>query len=61
MSWLNDKNVTIDEQHHMLASHRDIRDLMGARGLYIAEVYDVGGNGKKRSRREASSIPKGNV
>ena len=25
----------------MLAHDRDIRDLMGARDLYIAEVYDV--------------------
>ena len=39
---------TIDEQQRMLAADRDIRDLMGARDLYIAEVYDVGGNGKKK-------------
>jgi hypothetical protein len=45
---LKDKDTTIDEQQRFLASDRDIRDLMGARDLYIAEVYDVGGNGKRR-------------
>ena len=45
---LKDKDATIDEQQRFLASDRDIRDLMGARDLYIAEVYDVGGNGKRR-------------
>ena len=45
---LKDKDATIDEQQRYLASDRDIRDLMGARDLYIAEVYDVGGNGKRR-------------
>ncbi len=45
---LKDKDATIDEQQRYLASDRDIRDLMGARDLYIAEVYDVGGNGKRK-------------
>ena len=45
---LKDKDSTIDEQQRFLASDRDIRDLMGARDLYIAEVSDVGGNGKRR-------------
>jgi anti-sigma factor RsiW len=45
---LKDKDATIDEQRHFLASDRDIRDLMGARDLYIAEVYDVGGNGRRK-------------
>ncbi len=43
-----DKDVTIDGQQRMLAADRDIRDLMGARDLYIAEVYDIGGNGKRK-------------
>lgn len=43
-----DKDATIDEQQRMLAADRDIRDLMAARDLYIAEVYDVGGNGKRK-------------
>jgi hypothetical protein len=45
---LKDKDSTIDEQQRFLASDRDIRDLIGARDLYIAEVYDVGGNGKRK-------------
>ncbi len=45
---LKDKDATIDEQERFLASDRDIRDLMGARDLYIAEVSDVGGNGKRK-------------
>ncbi len=45
---LKDKDATIDEQKRFLASDRDIRDLMGARDLYMAEVYDVGGNGKRK-------------
>lgn len=45
---LRDKDATIDERDRMLASDRDIRELMGARDLYMAEVYEVGGNGKKK-------------
>jgi hypothetical protein len=45
---LKNKDATIDEQQRFLASDRDIRDLMGARDLYIAEVSDVGGNGKRK-------------
>ncbi len=45
---LSDKDATINERDRMLASDRDIRELMGARDLYMAEVYDVGGNGKKK-------------
>jgi len=43
-----EKDGTIDEQQRMLAADRDIRDLMSARDLYIAEVYDVGGNGERK-------------
>jgi len=32
----------------LLAHDRDIRELMGARDLYIAEVYDVERNGQTR-------------
>ncbi len=46
--FVKDKDGTIDEQQRMLAADRDIRDLIAARDLYIAEVYDVGGNGKKK-------------
>jgi len=41
---LNEQNQTISKQDELLAHDRDIRDLMGARDLYIAEVYDVAQN-----------------
>jgi hypothetical protein len=41
-------NKTVDEQEELLAHDRDIRELMGARDLYIAEVYDVDRNGETR-------------
>lgn len=43
--WLKDREATIEEQQRLLAADRDIRELMGARDLYLADVYDVGGNG----------------
>jgi hypothetical protein len=42
---LRDREDTIGKQEELLAHDRDIRDLMGARDLYIAEVYDVGRDG----------------
>lgn len=42
---LRDRNDTIEKQKELLAHGRDIRELMGARDLYIAEVYDVAGSG----------------
>jgi len=39
---------TIEQQREMLASDRDIRDLMGARELLVTDVYDVGEDGKDR-------------
>lgn len=45
---LKEKDATIDEEQRFLASDKDIRDLMGARDLYIAEVSDIGGNGKRK-------------
>jgi uncharacterized protein YhaN len=41
---VKDQQSTIDEQQSMLASDRDIRELMGARNLYIADVFDVDPN-----------------
>jgi hypothetical protein len=43
---LHDRETTIDQQQELLAHDRDIRDLMGARDLYVAEVYDVERTGK---------------
>jgi len=42
---LKDREDTIEEQQRLLSADRDIRELMGARDLYLAEVYDVGRNG----------------
>ena len=38
---LEEQEQTVDEQQKFLASDRDIRELMGARNLYIADVFDV--------------------
>jgi anti-sigma factor RsiW len=38
---LQDREVALDQKDELLAHDRDIRDLMGARDLYVAEVYNV--------------------
>jgi hypothetical protein len=43
---LHDREVALDQKDELLAHDRDIRDLMGARDLYIAEVYDVARTGE---------------
>lgn len=50
---VHELNVALDEKDRMLAldkeflAHdKEIRDLIGARDLYIADIYDVGQNGK---------------
>lgn len=45
---LRDREQAIDRQDALLGHDRDIRELMGARDLYIAEVYDVDGDGKTK-------------
>jgi hypothetical protein len=45
---LHDREATIDQQQELLAHDRDIRDLMGARDLYVAEVYDVERTGETK-------------
>jgi hypothetical protein len=45
---LRDRKATIDQQQELLAHDRDIRDLMGARDLYVAEVYDVERTGETK-------------
>ncbi len=42
---LRQSQQTVGKQEDLLADDRDIRELMGARDLYIAEVYDVARNG----------------
>jgi Putative zinc-finger len=43
---LADQEVTIGQQQELLAHDHDIRELMGARDLYVAEVYDVAKSGE---------------
>jgi hypothetical protein len=43
---LRDQEQAIGKQEELLAHDKDIRDLMGARDLYIAEVYDVARDGQ---------------
>jgi hypothetical protein len=43
---LDQKQNEVAKQQDLLEHDRDIRDLMGARDLYIAEVHDVAGTGK---------------
>jgi hypothetical protein len=42
---LQESESALDQRDQLLSHDRDIRELMGARDLYIAEVYDVGDNG----------------
>jgi hypothetical protein len=42
---LREREETIGKQEELVAHDRDIRELMGARDLYVAEVYDVAGDG----------------
>jgi hypothetical protein len=42
---LHQRDAAMDQQQELLAHDRDIRELMGARDLYVAEVYDVGRTG----------------
>jgi Anti-sigma-K factor rskA/Putative zinc-finger len=43
---LDQQQVAIAKQQVLLDHDRDIRELMGARDLYIAEVHDVAGTGE---------------
>jgi len=45
---LHDREVALEQQDELLAHDRDIRDLMGARNLYVAEVYDVERTGETK-------------
>ena len=47
-----ERKIRDDEQ--FLASDRDIRELMGARGLYIADVYDV--DSRSRTRKSFGRV-----
>jgi hypothetical protein len=43
---VDQQQAEISKQQELLEHDRDIRELMGARDLYIAEVYDVGRTGQ---------------
>lgn len=43
---VDDEAHTTDQQRELLSHDRDIRELMGARDLYVAEVYDVARTGE---------------
>lgn len=43
---LRDQEQDLNKQQELLAHDRDIRELMGARDLYIAEVFDVARDGQ---------------
>ena len=43
---LNDRNQALQQKDELLAKDRDIREVMGARDLHVAEVYDVARTGE---------------
>ena len=45
---LREQGQTVSKQDELLSHDRDIRELMGARDLYVAEVYDVARDGTTR-------------
>jgi murein DD-endopeptidase MepM/ murein hydrolase activator NlpD len=45
---LQEQQTALEQRDELLAHDRDIRELMGARDLYIAEIYDVAGTGETR-------------
>ena len=45
---VHDRDAALDQKDELLAKDRDIRELMGARELYVAEVYDVNRTGETR-------------
>lgn len=46
---LADQSAALDREREMLAANRDIRDLMSARNLHIADVFDTDTKGKTRA------------
>ena len=46
----SEQDKALQDRDEYLASDRDIRELMGARNLYIADVYDIDKNGRPRSQ-----------
>src|SRR6266403_1508311 len=46
---LAEQSSALDREREMLAANRDIRDLMAARNLHIADVFDTDTRGKTRA------------
>ena len=46
---LDQRGAEVSKQRELLERDRDIRELMGARDLYIAEVHDVSGKGTDKT------------
>jgi len=45
---LEEQRAALEQRDELLSHDRDIRELMGARDLYIAEIYDVAGSGETK-------------
>jgi hypothetical protein len=45
---LEDQQAALEQRDELLAHDRDIREVMGARDLYVAEIYDVAGTGETK-------------
>ncbi|HKV80553.1 MAG TPA: zf-HC2 domain-containing protein [Candidatus Sulfotelmatobacter sp.] len=45
---LQEQRTAVEQRDELLAHDRDIRDVIGARDLYIAEIYDVAGTGETK-------------
>ena len=43
---LQDQEAALDQRDELLSHDRDIRELMGARELYMTDIYDVAGSGE---------------
>lgn len=46
---LGEKDTEIARDQELLEHDRDVRDLMGARDLYMADIHDVGGKGTEKT------------
>ena len=58
---LHQRDAAVDQQQELLAHDRDIRELMGARDLYVAEVYDVARTGATQKALWARVLHEGEV
>jgi hypothetical protein len=45
---VQEQHAAVEQRDELLAHDRDIRDVIGARDLYIAEIYDVAGTGETK-------------